>query len=319
MADKSERLMNLVIALMVSRRFLTKRRIRHIVTGYHGQSDEAFDRMFERDKHELRELGIRLETGTFDPFGGEEGYRILRDDLELPSLDLTIDEAALLNVAAQVWDHLGLARESTSAVAKLKAAGVDADTEGFAITEPTIAARDRSFDDIWDAVTRCRPIRFEYRRPRARATTRNLQPWALLSWYGSWYVIGHDSDRDDTRVFRLGRITGPVETTGGPGQYRIPADLDVHALATHIFARSPSKHATIRVREGAAVALRRSAVECEPAGNGMDRLTLGYWDPDQLAGEIAAYADDAVVEGPDEVLEPVLDRLRAGADADDIT
>src|SRR5699024_3201355 len=83
-------------------------------------------------------------------------------------LDLTIDEAALLNVAAQVWDHLGLARESTSAVAKLKAAGVDADTEGFAITEPTIAARDRSFDDIWDAVTRCRPIRFEYWRPRPR-------------------------------------------------------------------------------------------------------------------------------------------------------
>src|SRR5699024_2025573 len=142
------------------------------------------------------------------PFGGEEGYRILRDDLELPSLDLSIDEAALLNVAAQVWDHLGLARESTSAVAKLKADGVDADTEVFAITEPTITARDRSFDDIWDAVTRRHPIRFDYRRPRSRTATRSLQPWALLSWYGSWYVIGHDTDREDTRVFRLNRILG---------------------------------------------------------------------------------------------------------------
>src|SRR5699024_10167517 len=145
--------MNLVIALMVTRRYLTKSRIRQIVSGYHGQTDEAFDRMFERDKQELRDLGIRLETGSYDPFGEEDGYRILRDDVELPSLDLTIQEAALLSVAAQVWDHLGLARESMSAVTKLKAAGMDADAEAFAFTGPTIAAHDRSFDAIWDAVT----------------------------------------------------------------------------------------------------------------------------------------------------------------------
>lgn len=310
--------MNLVIALMVSRQFLTKSRIRHIVSGYQGQSDGAFERMFERDKRELRELGIRLETGSFDRFGDEEGYRILRDDVELPSLDLSIDEAALLNVAAQVWDHLGLARESTSAVAKLKAAGVDADTEAFAITEPTIAVRDQCFDDIWEAVTRRHPIRFEYRRPRAQPDTRSLQPWALLSWYGSWYVIGHDTDRDDTRVFRLSRITGQVETTGTPGQYRIPDDLDVHALATQTFARSPSNRATVLVREGKAVALRRAAERSEPSGNGMDRVTLGYWDADQLADDIAGFGDDVIIEGPDEVRELVIARLRAGADADDI-
>ena len=60
---KTERLLNLVIALLSTRMPLSKARIRAAVPQYHGTaSDEAFDRMFERDKDELRELGIPLVT-----------------------------------------------------------------------------------------------------------------------------------------------------------------------------------------------------------------------------------------------------------------
>jgi hypothetical protein len=49
-AKKSERLMNLTICLLVARNFISKDRIRQAVEAYHDLSDDAFDRMFDRDK-----------------------------------------------------------------------------------------------------------------------------------------------------------------------------------------------------------------------------------------------------------------------------
>ena len=88
---KVERLMNLVIALLSTRGYLTAERIRANVAGYGDQTDEAFSRMFERDKSELRDLGIPLETGRVSAFDASEGYRIKPDAYALPDIDLTPD------------------------------------------------------------------------------------------------------------------------------------------------------------------------------------------------------------------------------------
>lgn len=83
--SKVERLVNLVICLLSTRQFLTAEKIRASVAGYDDSgSDEAFSRMFERDKNELRDLGIPLETGMPSRFSTVEGYRINRDAYELP-------------------------------------------------------------------------------------------------------------------------------------------------------------------------------------------------------------------------------------------
>jgi proteasome accessory factor B len=88
-ARRAERLVNLVICLLSTRQFLSAERIRDAVPGYEASdgskaTDEAFKRMFERDKAELRELGVPLETGRNSHFDSEEGYRIRRGDYELP-------------------------------------------------------------------------------------------------------------------------------------------------------------------------------------------------------------------------------------------
>ena len=82
--------MNLVIALLSTRQFLSAERIRASVAGYEDSAtDEAFSRMFERDKNELRDLGIPLEVGPVGRFSTLEGYRINRDAYELPDIDLS--------------------------------------------------------------------------------------------------------------------------------------------------------------------------------------------------------------------------------------
>ena len=76
-SEKNERLVNLTIALLATKKFLTKTQIFKAVVGYEGSS-EATDRMFERDKEELRSLGIEIEMKSIDPlFDDEIGYRIL--------------------------------------------------------------------------------------------------------------------------------------------------------------------------------------------------------------------------------------------------
>src|SRR6201993_4049874 len=97
--------MNLVIALLSTRTHISAERIRRVVAGYAAcPTDEAFSRMFERDKNELRDLGIPLETGRVSKFDPVEGYRINREAYALPAVELTADEAAAVAVATQLWE-----------------------------------------------------------------------------------------------------------------------------------------------------------------------------------------------------------------------
>jgi proteasome accessory factor B len=104
-ARRAERLVNLVICLLSTRQFITAERIRDAVPGYESadgnrSTDEAFKRMFERDKAELRDLGIPLETGKNSHFDSEDGYRIKRRDYELPAIEFDAAEAAAIGLVS---------------------------------------------------------------------------------------------------------------------------------------------------------------------------------------------------------------------------
>src|SRR5919199_3494961 len=151
--SRAERLVNLVICLLSSRQYLSAERIRRIVPGYaDASSDEAFSRMFERDKAELRDLGVPLETGRTPGFDPGEGYRIARRDYELPDIDLEPDEAAAVALAARLWDSPQLAGAAHGAVLKLRAAGVEVDEAGVGPLQPRVRAVEPAFGPLLAAV-----------------------------------------------------------------------------------------------------------------------------------------------------------------------
>ena len=88
---------------------------------------EAFDRMFERDKEDLRELGVPLVTGSHSAwFEDETGYRIDRDAYALPDDERSPpEELAVLGLASRVWQQASLAGPAARALVKLKALGVE--------------------------------------------------------------------------------------------------------------------------------------------------------------------------------------------------
>ena len=309
---KTERLMNLIFALLVSRQYLTKDQIRESIADYRESTPQAFDRKFERDKEELRELGINVETGQNDKyFNDEPGYRIRRDEAELPDLELTREEAAVIGLATQVWEHAGLASESTTALVKLKAIGVDVDTSVLRMAEPRLSTDEPSFDAMWDAVTRRVPVAFAYARPGGEPMLRHLQPWGIISWHDRWYVGGFDLDRGASRIFRLSRVIGDVTTEGAPGSYDIPEGTDMKDVARQLFPAEPEEAAVLHVREARGQSLRRIAETVTPLGGGIDEVEIRYSSRWELASEVASYGPDVVVVSPPDVRAAVVQRLTA--------
>jgi proteasome accessory factor B len=315
-ARKSERLLNLLITLLVSRGYVTKDRLRQVIPDYkQASSEEAFEKMFERDKEDLRALGIPIEVGGYDPlFDDEQGYRVARAAFELPEIDLEADEAAVIGLAARVWQQAGLAAATSDALMKLKAAGVEVDREALNVAQPRLAEDEPSFERFWEAVSTRRTVSFDYRRSTAaRPTTRHLQPWGIVSYRSRWYVVGFDLDRDDHRLFRLSRVVGEVAFTGPEGSFTVPEGTDIRALTSRLAPDTGKRTAVVLVREGRALALRHRAATSEAAGEGWDRIGVTFGRTDALVDELMTYGDDVVAVEPEELRSMVVERLRAVA------
>ncbi len=316
---KTERLLNLVLVLLYTRRPLAKAQIRQLVPQY-GQSasTEAFERMFERDKDELRELGIPLVTEDIDAaWDDEPGYRIHQRDYALPDLHFEPDELAVLGLASRTWAQASLAGPAAEALRKLRAAGVERDEGALIGIEPRLRTTEPAFDAVKDAVVRRVPVTFPYRRPEDLETTeRHVEPWSLVSWRGRWYLNAFDTDRGAPRVFRLSRVCGPVRTAGRAGSVEVPDDHEPRLMVERADPppTQPSP-AVIRVRSGTGHALRRRARTVGEVDGAWSLLDLDYRDLDGFAEELAGYGPDVVVEQPGELADRVLERLRAAVAA----
>jgi predicted DNA-binding transcriptional regulator YafY len=327
-AAKAERLLNLVIALLNAPTFRTAAWIRQKVAGYaDAPTEEAFLRTFERDKKELRELGIPLQT----PPNGADGYRIPRSEFALPPLSFTPAETAALALAGRLWETTALGAAGSGALRKIRDAeptvpgdGVDrsgrADTvDGWSdgsvetLLQPRVRTSDPSFEPMLAAVRARRAVEFDYRKdPGGPAEPRRLQPWGLVSFRGRWYVIGHDEVRGDRRTFRLSRIAGDVRPGGRAAAVRPPEGTDLlAAVAATVQPPATDRRATLRVRSGVAAGLRRSAVDITPLPDDpeWDRVRIPLGARWATARWIAGHGPDVVVEEPADLVEATVQLL----------
>lgn len=328
--SKVERLVNLVIALLSTRGYITAEKIRSNVAGYaDSASAEAFSRMFERDKNELRDLGIPLEVGRASAWDPTEGYRINRDAYSLPAVELTPDEAAAVAVATQLWESPELITATQGALLKLRAAGVEVDPDApVAIASPAGVPGLRGSEEVLgillSAIDSQQVVQFPHRPSRAEPfTTRTVEPWGVVTEKGRWYLVGHDRDRDATRTFRLSRIGSEVEPIGPPGAVTVPEGVDLRKIVVQTIAETPAGggQARLWVADGRATALRRAGRSVgarQLDGRDGEVIEVDIGSTDQLTRDIAGYGADALVLEPQSLRAEVLARLRAHAGLDDV-
>jgi proteasome accessory factor B len=308
---KTERLLSLVVCLLSSPRYLTASQIRIAVPGY-PDSFDAFKRMFERDKEELRELGIPLDMGTNGALDEEVGYRISRQAYMLPDIKLEPDEAAVLALAARVWQRAELAGAAAGALLKLRAAGVEPEETRQPGIEPRLQTGEAAFGRLWEAVRDRRPVVFRYwAAGRSEAQRRELEPWGVVNRRGRWYAAGHDRDRQAVRVFRLSRIEGRVEFAGPAGSITVPPGADVRELVSTWDDFTPAQQTSVlRVKEGAGFGIRRRATRVEPGGDGWDQVEAPYSDVTWFAEHLASFGPDVIVCEPPDLRDAVMTRLK---------
>ncbi|SNC59953.1 transcriptional regulator [Kytococcus aerolatus] len=321
---KTERLLNLLIALLHTRRPLTKAEIRRAMPEYAEGSTEAFDRTFERDKADLRALGVPITTAPVDAgFDDEEGYRVDPAEYALPELVVDADELRLLGVAARVWGQASLAGAARRALQKVSADAPEAvdDADPDAAVEepgvglqPVIRTPEQAFTPLREAITARRAVTFPYRRSGSEPTLRRVEPWSLLLRRGRWYVTGHDTDRDAPRIFRLDRITGPVRAHGRAGAVQVPADHDPSALLTaHDAPQTVELRLTLRPGGGGSLRRLADAIEPLPDPAQGEVLHLREADRSRVVGQVAEIAPEVLAIEPAEIREQVVDRWRAAA------
>ncbi|CAM2914432.1 WYL domain-containing protein [Mycobacterium intermedium] len=322
--SKVERLVNLVIALLSTRGYITAEKIRTSVAGYsESPSHEAFSRMFERDKNELRDLGIPLEVGRVSATDPTEGYRINREAYALPPVELTADEVAAVAVATQLWESPELITATQGALLKLRAAGVDVDPDApveiaSPVSQPGLRGSEKVLGILLSAIDSRQAVQFPHRPSRSEPyTTRTVEPWGVITEKGRWYLVGHDRDRDATRTFRLSRIGAEVTPIGPAGAVTVPEGVDLRQIVAEAIAEAPTGvQATVWVADGRGTALRRAGRSLGPrelAGRSGEVIELELSASDRVAREITGYGADAIVLEPQSLREDVLARLRAQA------
>lgn len=199
--NKLERLLNLTAVLLETRRPLSAEEICRRVDGY-PPAGTAFRRTFERDKDDLRVLGVPLQVKRIENSDPPiDGYLIDPDDYYLPDPGLSGEELAALRLALMVVKIEGSGDDE--ALWKLGGGG-----EGQLESTPAEIANlptDPALVPLFDAVTSAKQCTFAY-----RSEARLVDPWRLDFQRGRWYLTGFDHTRNGKRSFRLDRIEGEV-------------------------------------------------------------------------------------------------------------
>ena len=303
---KIERLINLTIALLATKRYLTKSEIFRTVEGYEG-SAETKERMFERDKDDLRNLGITIDVGSFDPlFSDEAGYRIKSENYQLDLGEITSTEISLLSLAAEAWQGAALEDAAQSAILKLSSIGVPADPIDIPGLSPKLSNSSTDLVAITDAIAHSNYLHFDYLSPNLEAQERTIVPIALSNRSGFWYVSGVDQEIQEVRTFRLDRIIGAIEVLKNKSAFEFPVDFDFDLVNV----TAPNRLAVIDVRKGKGHALRTLSESTKDLGE-WDQIKVPIHSIQTLAAEILWHGEDVFVHQPTDLREYIVEQLQA--------
>lgn len=311
MADRVERLTNLLAVLLETRIGLSLSDIADSLDGQYPTEEKARRQAFERDKSALREIGVPIDTEvrTGDHLAGQTLYRIDRAKYELDDLDLAPDEMRALQVAvATMRTESDVGRE---ALLKL---GGPAD----AVDRPPVSAvlPDRpELPVVRSAVSSRSLLDFDYRGER-----RTVEPWGVLLRGGFWYLVGHDRLRSAKRTFRIDRIDGEIGV-GESNSFERPHDFDPRTA----FPADPKQighaiddavEATVRIAAVRAPAIERELGQARIVTrhpDGSIDVRVPATNLDAFRSWVLGLVDQAVVLDPPDVREFMIEWLRGVA------
>jgi proteasome accessory factor C len=328
--EKLIRQLSLISYLMAERRPVTALEIRRDVEGYSGMNEDAFARRFYADRAELESLGIQLTVDRpADGVAEQENYSLRPENFHLPAIAFTDAELAALQTALSLLDgefayaeplRLALQQITWGRPSPLNAPeqqGVALGITGSAGGHE-LSAR---LAKIETAIFRNKTITFDYyTMERDAQGARKVDPYHLLFQGGQFYLLGHSHERGALRVFRLTRIRGKVAyATKAEHDFKRPADFDPREYAHRAAWQFGDAVGTaeLRVSERIAWQIERHYGrfgEVERHDDGTVTFRTEFANVRQMAGFVLPLAEHVTVEGPEELVAEVAERVGLLAD-----
>ena len=243
------------MALLATKRLLTKNEIFSSVAGYSGSLD-SMERMFERDKDDLRSLGIDIEVAPLDSYFEDElGYRIRPEAyaLEMPELNPT--ELALLTIAAHTWKNSLFSQSAQSALRKIESLGIEIDPAVLQTDIVPVENYEGDLTPIWTALSERRIITFIYSRESSEE--RSIEPYGMSIFKGEWYLAGKDISKGELRTFKVRRMSSII-SSGKKGAFVRPENFSFDSTLL-LHNDDALIKVRMRIRKNRALGVRSSA------------------------------------------------------------
>lgn len=313
--DKAERLLNLTLALLATKRPLAKEEILETIPGYSGNAI-AKERMFERDKDELREMGIKVEVLPIDPlFEDELGYRILPQDFFLPEILFTVEESLWLSLALNLLrgsDDFGAGQH---ALQKLFSS-TSGEIEQLVVHRsdyPIGAPLNRTLDKIWSSIARSESMHFLYSTGR-ESNPREVSPYIITSRTGHWYLVAQDHSDCQLKTFRIDRIDEVYPANGSKDEnFRSPNASQLENFLKN-FKSPVIAEVRIRIREELSVdhplVRRSSATSHGSIVRAGEEIAITRIDPLEIREMILWSGASVEVLAPLELRQEIIESLK---------
>ena len=309
-ADKSERLLQLTCVLLFSQRGLTKQEIFSAIKSYadarrQGISEESLNRMFERDKADLRATGIQVETPAYPSDTDDQRYVIASDTFVWPKdASLNAKQLQLLGIAAGVWQQASLESEANQALVRLRALGIEPAEEDLIGFAPRIRTLEPSFTPLTEAIENSTLVSFNYRKPDGQLTVRKVEPWSLRNIDGQWLLQSFDIAAKEVRNFLLRRIVSKVQTVKVEDEivmFQKPSAAQLEAARQDLEDFIEHQIAELKVRKDTSAWFHFHLDGAEPEAT----VSLKYMDLHLLAEELRDFALDLKVVRPKQLEEAI--------------
>lgn len=294
----AERLFTITCCLMAAPSSgLTKQALYQAVPGYQSaENNEARERMFERDKKDLRAAGVQLEAVQFD--GEIERYVIAKGTFDWPKdFKLTPEQLGLVEIAAKAWNTKQFAQSARTALARLKSLGyVDVSRELNYIS-PRLVVKHKAFLPLAEAIDESKTVTFDYRVPGEEAKTREVNPLRLRLIEGEWVLLAERGP--EIRNYLLRRIVSRVKNTGISFA---PVSQEVISKAEEDLVQfTKSNKAVLEVLEG---------TEAWWHFGEKSKVELQFMDEELLAEDLLEFGAEITVLEPESLVNKLKQKLQ---------
>lgn len=353
-ADKFQRWVDLLVALLSRRTGLVFEELAREVPGYRNAlaapdaNEESVKRTFERDKADLKALGIPIEV-VGKPGEEDTCYRLRTTDFYLPylavatprgrdepprvgkwgyqslrTLDFVPDELLAIAEAASRARQLGdpaLRAEVERAMRKL---AFDLPLDSVAGSEAVIvqaraAADPAILERLGESLMHRKRIRMTYHTMETGTETeRDVEPYGLFWANSHWYLAARDVAKGELRNFRVSRIRAAerLDNRLATRDYGIPPDFDLRA---HARTRQPWElgdgeeiEAVVELRRDTGAVMAAGQLGA-PVADSVNRRSFRVRRVDAFARWLLSFAGGAVPVSPPAAVEEYRRQLTATA------